>query len=107
MKLGATIHVARKRAKRTLHSLSEEVGISAGLLSLIEQDKHVPPKDRIVSLARALGADPDKWCGLVGKVTPDAEARLAKIASDDPIFFRSMLSKKRANHDIETLPHTR
>lgn len=101
MTLGTTIHTARKKAKRTLHSLSDEVEISAGLLSLIEQDKHVPPKERIVRLAQVLGADPDKWCGLAGKVTPNAEARLARIASDDPIFFRSMLSKKRGKHESE------
>jgi transcriptional regulator with XRE-family HTH domain len=94
LSLGKTISEARKRHRKTLHALSEEVGVSPALLSLTEQDKHVPPKELIVKLATVLGGDADHWCGLAGKVTPSVEKSLAKIAKDDPIFFRSMINKK-------------
>ena len=94
LSLGRTISEARKKHRKTLHVLSEEVGVSAGLLSLTEQDKHVPPKELIVKLAAALGGDADRWCGLAGKVTPYVEAKLAEIAKDDPILFRSMIARK-------------
>jgi transcriptional regulator with XRE-family HTH domain len=70
------------------------VGVSPALLSLTEQDKHVPPKELIVKLAQLLGGDADQWCGMAGKITPKAEAHLAKMAKDDPMFFRSMINRK-------------
>jgi hypothetical protein len=63
-------------------------------LSLTEQDKHIPPKALIVRLAEVLNGDPDQWCGLIGKVTPEAEASLARTAKNDPMFFRSMLKRQ-------------
>jgi len=92
--LGKTIYDARKMRRKTLHVLSEEIGVSPGLLSIIEQDKHIPPTELIVRLAGALGGDADQWCSLIGKVTPKAEAAFSKIAKDDPMFFRSMLKKR-------------
>jgi len=93
--LGQAVYEARKRLRRTLHVLSGEIGVSPALLSLIEQDKHVPPNELIVKLAAALGGDADQWCGLAGKLTPDAQSKLAALAKDDPIFFRSMIKRKR------------
>jgi transcriptional regulator with XRE-family HTH domain len=92
--LGQTIHEARRAQKKTLHNVSEQVGVSPALLSLTEQDKHIPPKALIVRLAEVLKGDADQWCGLAGKVTPNAEATLAEVAKDNPIFFRSMLKRK-------------
>lgn len=91
--LGQIVHKARKAQKKTLHKLSAEADVSPGLLSLIEQDKHTPPKELIVRLAQVLKGDADQWCGLVGKITPNAEATLAEVAKTQPIFFRKMLSK--------------
>lgn len=94
LSLGKTISQARKQHRKTLHALSDQVGASPALLSLTEQDKHVPTKELIVKLASALGGDADYWCGLAGKVTPAVEESLAKIAKDDPILFRSMINRK-------------
>jgi len=93
--LGQTIYEFRKREQKTLHALSRKIGVSPALLSLVEQDKHVPPKELIVKLAHALNGDADRWCGLAGKITPKAEATLAEIAKNDPLFFRSMINRKR------------
>jgi len=94
MALAEIIYEARKRSRKTLHALGQEIGASPALLSLIEQGKHVPPKELITKLAAALGGDADRWCGLVGVLTPDAEAALAKIAKDDPLYFRTMLKRQ-------------
>jgi transcriptional regulator with XRE-family HTH domain len=91
--LGRTIYEARRAQKKTLHAVSQQVGVSPALLSLTEQDKHVPPMALIVLLAEVLKGDADRWCGLAGKMTPDAEATFARIAKDNPIFFRSMLKR--------------
>ena len=93
--LGKSLHEARRAKKKTLRGLASEIGISAALLSLIEQGKHVPPKELIARLAQHLGGDPTQWCALAGQVTPDAERKLAQIAREDPIFFRSMLDRTR------------
>lgn len=91
--LGAAIRLARKARGLTLRGLATDVGVSASLLSLLEQDAHVPPNELIVRIAGHLDGDPDLWCGLAGKITPDTEQRLARIAKGDPKFFRTMIER--------------
>ena len=86
--LGQAVAFARKERHKTLRSTAVEIGVSASLLSLVEQNKHVPSREVIEALARVLGGDPDKWCGLAGRITPAAEASLAKLAMEKPEFFR-------------------
>ena len=86
--LGTEIRLARREAHKTLRSAAKEADLSAALLSLIERDKHVPPKQVIARLALLLGADPDRWCGLAGKITAEAEESLAKFARENPEFYR-------------------
>jgi transcriptional regulator with XRE-family HTH domain len=93
--LGKMLHEARRAKKKTLRGLAAEIGISAALLSLIEQGKHVPPKELIVRLAEHLGGDATQWCAIAGQVTPEAERKLAQIARQDPMFFRAMLHRRR------------
>lgn len=93
--LGNAVHVARKQAGLTLQQVGAKIEASAGLLSLIEQGKHVPPREMIAKLARLLGADADIWCGLAGKVTVEAEKQFARIARENPSFYRTMLSRRR------------
>jgi len=90
---GNLLHDARRAKKQTLRALAAEVGISAALLSLIEQEKHVPPKEVIVRLAEHLGADSTEWCAAAGQITPDAERKLARLARDEPLYFRKMLDR--------------
>ena len=89
------IVAARKRKARTLRTLATEANISPALLSLIERGKHRPSKEILARLAGLLDADPDQWCGLLGKLTPEAERCLAAFAKDDPRAFRRMMSRYR------------
>ena len=89
--LGTRIVGKRREKCDTLRHVAAEAGISPALLSLIERDRHKPSPQIIVRLATVLGGDADEWCGLLGKMTPDTESELARIASKDPVFFRSMV----------------
>ena len=91
--LGSEIRKARNATGKTLRATAQELSISSGLLSLIEQDKHVPPKKLIVAIAKHLGASPDDWCALAGKLAPRVEASLAKIARERPHYFRTLLNE--------------
>jgi len=91
--LGTAIRAARNRQEITLRAFAGKMQISASLLSLIEQDEHVPPKELIVRIAMALGENADFWCGLAGKVTPEVEKSLARMARRDPQFFRTVLHR--------------
>ena len=93
MTLGSAIRSARKGRGITLRKFAKEMEISAGLLSMIEQDAHVPPAELIAKCAKALQADADLWCGLAGKLTPTAEKSLARLARKDPLFFRRLIGK--------------
>ncbi len=91
--LGQHIVAERKKQSKTLRKLAAEVNVSPALLSLIERDKHQSSKEVVVRLAMALNSDADRWCALIGKITPDAENQLAKLAENDPVFFRNMVSR--------------
>lgn len=90
---GEVVRAARKNRGATLRAFAAELTISSSLLSLIEQDAHIPPKELIVRMATALEEDADVWCGMVGKLTPSAERSLARLARKDPKFFRGMLER--------------
>ncbi len=79
-----------RELRKTLRGTAAEAKISPSLLSLVVQDKHVPSRKVIVALATTLNSDRDHWCGLAGRISPEAEATLAKIASEQPEFFRNL-----------------
>jgi transcriptional regulator with XRE-family HTH domain len=91
--LGKEILTFRKEKRITLRALANTVKVSPSLLSLIEHGKQKPGKELIVKLALELDADADKWCGLAGMITPEAESRLADLAREDPMFFRGMVNR--------------
>ena len=91
--LGQVVRLQRRKSRLTLRSAAANLDVSPSLLSLIEQDKHVPPADLITKLARMFGGDPDQWCGLAGTLTPGAEASLAEIAKEQPEYFRTMIRR--------------
>jgi len=76
-----------------LRAAAAKADISPALLSLIERDLHVPPKEVLVRLAGVLEGDADQWCGLIGTITPDTEAALARKAVENPDFFRTMVGQ--------------
>lgn len=89
--LGYAIREARRRLRITLVDTAKTAGVSTGLLSLIEQGKHVPPRPVIARLAHVLDGDADEWCALIGRITPEAESWFAKLASEKPELYRNML----------------
>jgi transcriptional regulator with XRE-family HTH domain len=93
--LGVEITKGRLSKGFTLRAFAKEIGVSASLLSLIEQDKQVPQKELLVLITTKLGLDVDEMFSKIGKITPSAEASFAKVASDDPIYFRQLLSRTR------------
>lgn len=93
--LGQHVADARRKAHKTLRSLARDADVSPTLLSFIEHGKHEPSKELVVRLAGILGADPDYWCALLGKVTPEVEQKLAAIAKDNPVFYRNMLNREQ------------
>jgi transcriptional regulator with XRE-family HTH domain len=93
MDLGDAIRKARF-GKKTLRQTAGEAGISAGLLSLVERNLHVPSADIIQRLAKCLGGDPDQWCGFAGTISAEAREHLARIAAEEPIFFRKLIGRK-------------
>ena len=93
--LAQHIVAARLENRKTLRGLAGEVGVSPTLLSFIEHGRQQPSKELVVKLATLLGADPDEWCGLLGKITPQAEKSLARLAREDPAFFRNMVNRLR------------
>ena len=86
--LGQDIARRRKEMGLTLRSAASDLGVSASLLSMIEQGKHIPSRETIVGLAKLLEADADLWCAVAGRITPDAEAALAKVARQNPEGYR-------------------
>ena len=93
--------VARRREKgMTLRGVAREIGVSASLLSLIEQNKHTPSRNLLVNLAELLDADADRWCALAGTITPQAEAALAVLAREDPEgyrFLRTLVERRNGD----------
>ncbi|MGV6890140.1 helix-turn-helix domain-containing protein [Rhodophyticola sp. SM2404] len=53
--IGREVHIQRKRQRLTVHELSEKTGISAGMLSKIENGATSPSLTTLQSLANALG----------------------------------------------------
>lgn len=82
----------------TLRSLAAMVGVSPALVSLIEQNKHQPQPELATKLAIALGADPNRWCAMIGRLEPSVESQLVDLARNDPEafhMFRTLVSRTR------------
>lgn len=86
--LGQELVGLRRAHNKTLRTLAREVDVSAALLSLIERGKHVPNRELVVRLAKALDADADRLCGMCGRITAEAEQSFAALARSRPEFFR-------------------
>jgi len=54
----------------TLRAAAAAAKISPAMLSMIESAAAVPSTETVVALAKALHADADAWCALIGRVSP-------------------------------------
>lgn len=92
--LGLEVRNARRRLRFTLTYTASKCGISPATLSLIERGLQTPSPHQIVKMATVLRSDADQWCGLIGKITPEAEKWFAQIAAEDPHLFRTLSHRR-------------
>ncbi|MCP3885137.1 MAG: helix-turn-helix transcriptional regulator [Propionibacteriaceae bacterium] len=83
----AELKRTRVAAGLTLRQLASRVGVSYQLIARIESGRAVPPADKVVKLAKALGADPDEWCRIAGRLPPDLEESIRELG---PKFWKSV-----------------
>ena len=90
---GTRVREARLAKSITLRELARRLGISAAFQTLIEQDRNIPTSELIERTSKELELDANELCGLVGKLTPDVERTLSKVARTDPKFFRTLVER--------------
>ncbi len=85
---GQTLRDKRMEKGYTLRKFAQAVGVSPTYLSQVEQGNMVPPTaERVKQMAELLGANPDEWIALAGRVPDDLEA----IIHEEPVEFPELL----------------
>lgn len=88
-------HVRRLRLEQpnlSLRALAAKTGIEFSYLSRIERGEADPPaNDKIITLAAALGEDPDVLLMMAGRIPPDVLA----IIQDHPREFVDLVRQLR------------
>lgn len=90
---GARVRTVRLGKRITLRELAKRLGISPAFQTQIEKDQSVPTSELIERIAKELELDANELCGLAGKLTPDAQRTLSRLARRDPKIFRSMIER--------------
>ena len=95
---GAVLRKRRIEKGFSLRKFADLVEISPTYLSLVETGKaeYAPAVERVRRMAELLGADPDQWIALAGRMPEDVK----KIILEDP---ESMPALLRANLTPEQL----
>lgn len=104
---GATVRHLREKHLRTddhftLRQFARTIGVSPTYLSKVETGDFPPPsEERIISIANALGEDPDKLLSLAGKVSPD----LIRIILNRPRVMPGLIRKagRMTEKTLETI----
>lgn len=86
---GAVLRKRRIEKGFSLRKFAELVDISPTYLSLVETGKadYAPAVERVRKMAELLGADPDQWIGLAGRMPEDVK----KIILEDPESMPALL----------------
>jgi len=86
---GAVLRKRRVEKGFSLRKFAELVDISPTYLSLVETGKaeYAPAVERVRKMAELLGADPDQWIGLAGRMPEDVK----KIILEDPESMPALL----------------
>lgn len=73
----------------TLRKFAEMVGISPTYLSLVETGNadYPPAADRVKKMAELLGADPEQWIALAGRVSDESKETIL----DQPVLMPALL----------------
>jgi transcriptional regulator with XRE-family HTH domain len=90
---GTQIRNERLRKEITLRELARRLKISPAFQTLIETDRSSPDAGLIARIAKELDLDADGLCGLAGKISRETTEKLARVARQDPKFFRTMVNR--------------
>ncbi|SMQ80269.1 Transcriptional regulator, contains XRE-family HTH domain [Bacillus sp. OV166] len=82
IKLGTFIRYRRKEQKRTLKDLEKISGISFSQIGKIERGEHIPSKETISKIAKALFCDENELLHLAGYPIPSSKKLNDKIEPD-------------------------
>lgn len=86
---GSTLRERRLAQGFSLRKFAEKVGISPTYLSLVETGNadYPPAADRVKKMAELLGADPEEWIALAGRVSEESK----EIILDRPDLMPALL----------------
>ena len=75
----------------SLRKFAELVDISPTYLSLVETGKaeYAPAAERVRKMAELLGADPDQWTALAGRMPDDVKGIILKDPEQMPALLRA------------------
>ena len=87
---GQVLREARE-GRYSLRKFAELVEVSPTYLSQVEQGNAAPPTaDRVKRMAELLGANPDEWIGLAGRVPDDLPAIIQGSPTELPDLLRAV-----------------
>ena len=87
---GQTLREARIARGHTLRGFAAAVGVSPTYLSQVEQDNVDPPTaERVRTMADLLGATPDEWIALAGRLPEDLPDIIRKQPTAMPELLRA------------------
>lgn len=88
---GAILREKRLEKGYSLRKFAEMVGISPTYLSLVETGNadYPPAADRVKKMAELLGADPDQWIALAGRMPEDVREIIRERPHQMPALLRA------------------
>lgn len=102
---GSTLRERRLAQGYSLRKFAEKVGISPTYLSLVETGNadYPPAADRVKKMAELLGADPEEWIALAGRVSEESKEIILERPDLMPALLRAAkgLSAEKLKQLIE------
>lgn len=89
MQLGEYLHGLRERKSFSLRDVARQAKLGPGHLSRIERGLDRPSDEKLQTLAKVLGEDPDVLFAIDGRVTE----RLRRIITRRPKVFATVLEE--------------
>lgn len=88
---GSVLRERRLEKGFSLRKFAELVDISPTYLSLVETGKaeYAPAAERVRKMAEVLGADPDHWIALAGRMPEDVKNIILKDPEQMPALLRA------------------
>ena len=88
---GTTLRARRLAKGYSLRKFAEMAGISPTYLSLVETGnaEYPPAAERVRKMAELLGADPDQWTALAGRMPDDMKDIILSEPENMPALLRA------------------